>query len=499
VARLTHLEGRGLGKSFASTRALDGVSLAIRAGSVHALVGENGAGKSTLGKIIAGVMSPDQGQLLLRGRAVTFGSPRDALRQGIALVDQELALVPGLSVAQNVFLGVEPRRGPGIVDRRALAARCARLIEETGFALEPEAQVGRLPVARQQQVEILRALARDAELLVLDEPSAALSGPEAEHLHDIVRRLAAAGRSVVLVSHFLREVLDLADTVTVLRDGRLVRTAATTEETESSLVSGMLGRSAGHAYPPKRPPPADASVALRVSGLVAPGVQDVSLSVRAGEIVGLAGLIGAGRSELAHAIFGSRRRQAGDIELTGGGDWQDPAGALRAGLALIPESRKREGLMLGRPARENVSLAALRSVSRAGLVQRGAERLAVAESLGRSAASGSPERMAGALSGGNQQKLLFARALMARPRVLIADEPTRGIDVGARRSIYRLLADLAAEGVGVLLISSEVEEVLGMAHRVVVMARGRVTAELEGTAMSEAAILRAAFALGDAA
>jgi ABC-type sugar transport system ATPase subunit len=488
-----HLQARGIGKSFGSTRALDGVTLGIRAGSVHALVGENGAGKSTLGKILAGTIAPDEGEVLLRGEPVAFASPRDALARGIALVAQELALVPRLTVAQNVFLGVEPRRA-GIIDPRRLAARFERLVASTGFDLPADAPVGGLSLARQQQVEILRALAREAELLVLDEPTASLSRAEAERLHEIVRRLAASGTTIVLVSHFLREVLELADTVTILRDGRLVRTAACASETEASLVSGMLGRSVAQAYPDKPPLPADPRTVLRVAGLIAPGVHDVSFEVRAGEIVGLAGLVGAGRSELAHAIFGASRASAGRVEVDGASGWRDPAGAMRAGVALIPESRSREGLMLRRPVRENVSVASLRSMSRGGLVRRGQERASVSRAIGRSALETSVERPAGTLSGGNQQKLLFARALLVRPRLLIADEPTRGIDVGARQALYDLLTGLAADGMGILLISSEVEEVLGLAHRVLVMRAGRIVAELEGTRMNESAVLEAAFA-----
>jgi simple sugar transport system ATP-binding protein/ribose transport system ATP-binding protein len=488
-----HLAARGIGKSFGSTRALDRVTLEIRAGSVHALVGENGAGKSTLGKILGGTIAPDQGELLLRGDPVAFGSPREALAHGIALVAQELALVPRLTVAQNVFLGVEPRRA-GVIDPRALAARFDRLVGSTGFDLPAGALVGGLSLARQQQVEILRALARDAELIVLDEPTASLSGAEADRLHEIVRRLAASGSTVVLVSHYLREVLDLADTVTILRDGRLVRTAPAASETEASVMSGMLGRSVGQVYPARPALPEQPRTILRVDGLDAPGVRGVSFELRAGEIVGLAGLVGAGRTELAHAIFGSTRPIAGRVEVDGVSGWRSPDGALRAGVALIPESRKREGLLLGRPVRENVSLASLRSMSRSGLIARGRERSAVAGAMERSTLVAPLERPAGTLSGGNQQKLLFARAVLAGPRLLIADEPTRGIDIGARHALYVLLTSLASDGMGILLISSEVEEVLGLAHRVLVMRAGRIAAELEGERMTASAILEAAFA-----
>ena len=487
---------RGLAKAFGSTLALDDVSLEVRVGSVHAFVGENGAGKSTLGKIIAGVTSPDRGGMDLRGHRVAFSSPRHARQHGISQVAQELALVPRMSVADNVFLGVEPRRA-GFVDRRELAARYERLVDEAGFHLPAEVPVGQLAVAQQQEVEILRALASEADLIVFDEPTAALSGDEAERLHDIVRGLIARGRSAILISHFLAEVLELADTVTILRDGRVVRTSAAADETEDSLVSGMLGRSLGGIYPKRRPAPAQAPVILRVRDLVAPGVNGVSLDVRAGEIVGLAGLIGAGRSALAHAIFGRVPIRSGAIEVGGRRPWRDPRGALRAGVAFIPESRKTQGLMLARPVRENVSLASLGSVSRWGWVRRRLERRGVAHALERSTVQAAAEQPAGTLSGGNQQKLLFARAVLVGPRLLIADEPTRGVDVGAKRAIYEQLARFAAEGVGILLISSELEEILGLAHRVVVMRAGSVSGAIAGDEMTEAAILRAAFATGE--
>lgn len=493
-----HLDVRGVGKSFGATRALDDVSIAVRAGSVHGFVGENGAGKSTLGKIIAGVFPQDQGDLVLRGTPVEFRSPREALQRGIALVAQEVALVPQLTVAQNVFLGAEPRRG-GFIDREALASRFSRLTADAGFDLDGAATVGRLPIARQQQTEILRALARDADLIVLDEPSASLSANEVEHLHQIVRNLRARGHTVILVSHFLLEVLELADTISVLRDGRVVQTGPAADETEGSLVAAMLGRPASRTYPDKRLAAADSPAVLTIQDLSAPGVHDVSLTLRAGEIVGLAGLIGAGRSELAWAIYGAVPTSRGEVAAGGTRLTGSPDGSLRAGVALIPESRKDDGLFLGRPIRENVSLAGLRGFQRLGFVRRRAEREQVAGALARVTGSPLLEAPAGSLSGGNQQKLLFARALLAAPDVLIADEPTRGVDVGAKRDLYELLVDLAANGMGILLISNEMEELLGLAHRVVVMRKGRVTADLAGPDMTESAILAAAFGTAPAA
>ncbi len=487
-----HLEVQGVVKTFGSTRALDDVSLQVRAGSIHALVGENGAGKSTLGKIVAGVFHPDHGSLVLRGIPISFSSPREALDHGIAHVAQELALVPQLTAAQNVFLGAEPRR-VGFIRRGHLRARFDDLAADAGFEIPADAPVGTLTIGRQQQVEILRALARDAQLIVFDEPTASLSAAEVHRFHGVLRKLAASGRSVLLVSHFLGEILELSDTVTILRDGRVVRTAAAGDETEGSLISGMLGRTLSRTFPSKAPPVADAPAALVVRDLTAPGVRGVSLTVREGEIVGLAGLIGAGRSELAMAIFGAvpgsaARLTLGEEQLGG-----SPGASIRAGVAFIPESRKDEGLFLGRPVRENVSLANLSSLTRLGFVRRGAETRRVADALRGVSGTTALEAPAVSLSGGNQQKLLFARAVLGSPSLLIADEPTRGVDIGAKREIYEHLVALAASGVGVLLISSEIEELLGLAHRVLVIRAGAVVAELEGDAMTEEAVLNAAF------
>ena len=507
-----HVELRDISKSFGGTHALEGVSLAIGHGSIHALVGENGAGKSTLGKIISGVHSPDHGQLLLAGEPVRFRSPRDAISRGVILIAQELATVPSLTVAENVFLGVEPRQA-GFQNRRELRRRYTELAASVGFELDGDANVGRLRTADQQKVEILRALCRNAQLIVMDEPTAALSRPDAEALHLVVRQLARSGTTVVLVSHFLNEVLELADEVTILRDGRLVQTVPAAGQTEDSLLSAMLGRPLDAAFPPRRLVPADAPVLLSVRGLTAPGVNDVSFDLRAGEILGLAGLVGAGRTELARAVYRANRVRAGTVRVmgpaaaAGAAGPAGPAGAagmvsvtgtprtaMRAGLAMIPESRKEQGLLPGRSVAENVTLSSLAQISRAGIVRPRPERRAVRDMLTKVDVRGGGQAVAAsALSGGNQQKLLFARSLLRDPLVLIADEPTRGVDVGAKRAIYELLASLTGRGLGVLLISSDVEEILGLAHRVLVMRAGQIAAEFTGDAATEAAILGAAF------
>jgi ribose transport system ATP-binding protein len=492
-----HVELRDISKSFGGTRALEGVSLTVERGSIHALVGENGAGKSTLGKIIAGAHAPDSGQLLLDGEPVRFHSPRDAITRGVILIAQELAIVPSLTVEQNVFLGVEPRQA-GFQLRRELRRKYRELAASAGFELDGNANAGSLRTADQQKVEILRALSRNAQLIVMDEPTAALSRPDTDVLHAIIRQLASSGTTVVLVSHFLGEVLELADEVTILRDGRLVRTVPAAGQTEESLMAAMLGRSHDATFPAKQPVAADAPVVLSVRDLVAPGVAGVSLELHAGEILGLAGLVGAGRSEVARAIYRANRVAAGTVSVVSEGRelavTGTPRTALRSGLAMIPESRKEQGLLLDRPVTENVTLSSLAEVSRAGMVRRGPERRTVRQILTRVDVRGaSPAAPAAALSGGNQQKLLFGRSLLRDPRVLIADEPTRGVDVGAKRAIYELLVSLTGSGLGVLLISSDVEEILGLAHRVLVMRGGRVAAELTGDGVTEAAILGAAF------
>ncbi|MGH8988746.1 MAG: sugar ABC transporter ATP-binding protein [Acidimicrobiales bacterium] len=492
-SEVPHLDLRGISKHFGATKALEDVSVRLRSGRVHVLVGENGAGKSTLGKIVAGVLAPNEGELFLRGKAVRFRSPLDALAHGIASIAQELALVPELTVEQNVFLGTEPRRG-GYVRRRELRRRYDALCEVAGFGVPPTTAVGRLRVAEQQKVEILRALARDAELLVLDEPSASLGRDDVAKLRALIPTLRTRGMTIVLVSHFLDEVLEMADDVSILRDGRLVRTGPGAEETEETLVEAMLGRILDQSLPERRPPPADAPAVLSVRDLRAHGVNGVSFDVRAGEIVALAGLVGAGRTEVAQAIVGTRRAESGGVTIAGSGlERRTPRRSLSRGLAMIPESRKEQGLVLDRSVRENAALSVLPILSRLGYVRRGLERREVAGVLKRlDVRTSSPEAGTRTLSGGNQQKLLFARVILSSPLVLVADEPTRGVDVGARRSIHELLIGLAAEGKGVLLISSDTEEVLAVAHRILVMQGGRIVAELDGESATEEELVGAA-------
>jgi ABC-type sugar transport system ATPase subunit len=491
-----HVELRGVAKRFGGVQALSEIDLAIERGSIHGLVGENGAGKSTLGKIIAGVHRPDDGELWVDDRRAHYLSPRGALADGLTLIAQEPTLVPRRSVLENVFLGIERGRA-GVVQPRSLRARWRDLVEEVGFDLPADAPAGTLRVADQQKAEVMRAVARSARLIVMDEPTAALTADESERLFKAVRRLRERGTTIVYVSHFLAEVLDLVETVTVLRDGRLVRTSPAANETPESLVSAMLGRSMDVTFPEKSFPPADAPVVLSVRGLTrAPALADISLDVRAGEIVGLAGLIGSGRSEVARAIFGADKRDAGEIRVDDRPvRIRTPRDGVRAGIVMIPEDRKGQGLLMLRPIVDNVTLPHLASVSRAGVVEERRERRDTAELVRQVdvRAKGLSAKVS-TLSGGNQQKVLFAKWLFRRPRVFVADEPTRGVDVGAKRAIYELIRSLAEQGMAVLLISSEHEEVLGLAHRVLVMRGGRIVEELDNVSMSEEAIMKAAFA-----
>jgi ABC-type sugar transport system ATPase subunit len=467
-----------IGKRYAGTSALDDVSLEIKAGTVHALVGANGAGKSTLGKIIGGVVRPDDGEMFVDGRPVKYTTPSEARSDGIATIAQELALAPAMSVMENVFLGVEPRRA-GLLNRRAMRKQYAELITRSGFELDGEVTVGRLRTADRQKVEILRAVNSGARIIVMDEPTSSLTSVETETLHKMTRALRDQGKTIVYVSHFLDEVLDLCDTVTVMRNGHLVRTGRASAETESSLVAGMFG-AAAEAEQFEKPPPSTAPVMLEVQGLRRAGVlNDVSLTIRQGEIVGIAGLVGSGRTELARAIAGADSIDGGTISVDGKRRRiRTPAHAIAAGIAFLTEERKQDGLFMEMSLAANTTFADVRAVSAKGILRRGAERYRARQLLeSLTVDPPSPGAKASSLSGGNQQKVVFARWLFCNPRVLLLDEPTRGVDVGARAAIHRLINDLAKEGTAVLMISSEIEEVLGLAHRVLVMRRGSITRE----------------------
>ncbi len=487
-------------KRFGATRALEDVSVAFEAGRVHGLVGENGAGKSTLCGIVLGVHAPDSGSLALGGSLIRLDSPADGAARGLVGVAQELSLLPTMSVVDNVVLGSEERWGP-LVNHRANRRRVEALIAQHGLEVPLDSRAGSLPVADQQKVEILRALGRESRLVVLDEPTARLASHEAADLCSTVRELAKQGVAVVYVSHFLNEVLSVADTVTVMRDGRIVRTGPAETETHESLVEGMIGRHIGEIFPPKPLAPAgDAGVVLRVKDLRSAGGEfsDVSFHIRAGEILGLAGLVGAGRSEVAHAVYGAGRVASGSVEVCDhrlSGSVED---ALAHGVGLIPESRRDQGLMARRPVRDNTTLPHLRRFGGWLGIRTGQEQMAAGQACDDvGVRAGSMLVPVEALSGGNQQKVLFARAVLGEPRLLIADEPTRGVDVGSKRAIYEALNGMARSGCAVLLVSSDLEEVIGTCHRALVMRSGRIVAEFMGADMVDANLLAAAFGAGE--
>jgi ribose transport system ATP-binding protein len=487
------LEVRSLSKRFPGVRALHQVSLSLRAGEVLAVIGENGAGKSTLMKILAGVETPDRGEILLEGRPVRIGSVREATRLGIALIHQELNLADNLDVAANLFLGREPHR-LGFVDRRQLYAAARQFLHQVGLDCAPDVLVHRLPLGRQQLVEIAKALSTQARILIMDEPTSSLSQGETEQLYRVVKDLRGRGVSVVYISHRLREVKELADRVVVLRDGENAGELARDEISHDAMVRLMVGRELGRTDRTSHGRGEPLLVARGLRTLAHPR-HPVDLDLRAGEIVGLAGLVGAGRTELLRAFFGIDRRAGGEVLIQGHRvQLESPRDAIRAGLALVPEDRKQQGVILEMAVCENMSLASLRRDARAAFWLNLPGEARLAEEMTRELKVKTPtlQQFVEYLSGGNQQKVALAKWLALRPRVLLLDEPTRGIDVGAKQEIYRLMETLAGQGVAILFVSSEMEEVLRMSDRTLVMHEGRLAGELSREQLSEEAIMRLA-------
>ncbi|MGY1711425.1 sugar ABC transporter ATP-binding protein [Geodermatophilus sp. SYSU D00758] len=487
------LEMHGIVKTFPGVRALDGVDLDVRAGEVHCLLGQNGAGKSTLIKVLAGAHQPDAGQISWRGEPVRLSTPQAAMGLGIATIYQELDLVSGLTVADNVFLGREPAR-LGLT-RAARANRAtAELLARLGHdEIRPSAEVGSLPAAAQQMVSIARALSQDAKLIIMDEPSAVLDTEEVERLFGVVRDLTADGVAVVYISHRLEEIREIGDRITVLKDGRTVATGLPARETPTrEVITLMTGRDIEYVFPDRPAPRAGAAPVLEVEGLALRGrFSGVSFDVRPGEIVGLAGLVGSGRSEILETVYGARRPSAGTVRVDGkrlrpG----DVAAAVAAGVGLAPEERKSQGLLLGDSVARNIGIASLARFARAGFLSGAAERAAAREQVGALDVRPADEtREVRTLSGGNQQKVVLARWLLRDCRVLLLDEPTRGVDVGARSEIYALVRELADRGVAVVVVSSEIPEVLGLADRVLVIGDGRVLTEQPATELDEHRVL----------
>ena len=476
-------------KRFPGVQALSEVSLEIAAGSCHALCGENGAGKSTLGKILAGLQSPDSGRLFVHGKEVQLDSPPDAQAAGIAMVHQELAFCDNISIAENLCLAALPSRG-GLLDRDEMKRRATAMLAETGTALDVHRPFSDLSIAQRQMVQIAAAVGSGANIIVFDEPTSSLSQVEADQLYALMGRLQQRGVTCIFVSHRMPEIFRLCDTVSVLRDGRHVDTRSISTLTESALVQMMIGRSLAE-YLPRHQEVQPGEEMLRVEGLSSPGKFDeISLSVRAGEVVGLAGLMGAGRSELACALFGLERTTRGSIFVRNRRvAIRSPGSAIAAGIALVPEDRKRQGLVLAASALHNVSLPSLWRLARATWVQRARERKMASEYFDRLRVP-AIDVVVGGLSGGNQQKVVLAKWLAMRSTVLILDEPTRGVDVGAKAEIHALIGELAAQGTAILLISSELEEVLTLAERILVLREGRLVGEVRRDAATQEGLLR---------
>ncbi|MBI1762538.1 MAG: sugar ABC transporter ATP-binding protein [Acidobacteria bacterium] len=493
TATVPVLEMRGIGKAFSGNQVLADVNLTARAGEVLALVGENGAGKSTLMKILAGVHQPDGGEISLDGQPIQFARPADALAAGIAMIYQELSLAPHLTVAENIFLGREPLklRALGLINQRALNDRARQLLNEYGFKLDPQARVGRLSAAARQLVEITRAIVEAKRVIVMDEPTSSLTNHEVEELFRLIRNLKQRGLAVIYISHRLEELDEIADQLTILRDGRAVYNGVWGEITTDEMIRQMAGRELKEIFPPRHATLGE--VKLRVRELShPPKFENASFEARAGEVVGIAGLAGAGRTEMLEAIFGAHPATSGAVEINGASFIAtQPNAAIKRGMSLLTEDRKRTGLCLNLPMSTNITLANVRALVKGGRLQRRRETEAARQYIQKLGIKPpTPGKLVGRLSGGNQQKSLLARWLFAESKVFMLDEPTRGVDVAARTEIYREINELAEAGACVVMVSSDLPELLGMADRILVMRRGKLVAELNAQQTSQEEILK---------
>jgi ribose transport system ATP-binding protein len=490
---------RNVKRSFGPVEVLHGVDLDLHPGEVHALIGENGAGKSTTMKIMAGYQPPSSGRIQLEGQDVGFSSLHEGEEAGIVMIHQEFNLAEQLTVEQNVFLGREIRRGP-LADRAAMRRATRALLDRLNCDVDPSTPVSKLSNSDKQMVEIAKALSRRARVLVMDEPTAVLTNTEAEILFEQVRALRAAGTAILFTSHKLDEVRLMADRVTVMRDGTVVHTGPAAEISEDEMATRMVGRDVSDLYPPKPATGAHGAVVLKLRGLTVPGhVEGFDMDLRRGEILGLAGLIGAGRTEAMEGLCGLRPARMEALEIEGApATIRRPSDALACGLCYLTEDRKLRGLLLDKGLRENLTLQALWRFGR-HFVDTAAEERALDDAIETFDIRASDRRMrAGNLSGGNQQKLLLAKTMLSEPRILVVDEPTRGIDIGTKQQIYAFLRDLAAKGHAVVVVSSEMQEVIGLCDRVMVLRRGRMAGVLEADEIGEDAIVRLAMGVGAA-
>ncbi|MDA0349210.1 MAG: sugar ABC transporter ATP-binding protein [Verrucomicrobia bacterium] len=488
------LEVRSIGKSFPGVRALNNINLQLKKGEVLAVLGENGAGKSTLMKILAGVQPADEGEILIDGGVVEIACVQDALNQGIALIHQELNMATNLSVGANIFLGREPQKW-GLIDEATIYKDSKAFLDMVGLDVNPNTRVGELTIGRQQLVEIAKALSVDARVLIMDEPTSSLSQNESEILFEVIKDLRSRGVSIIYISHRLGEAKELADWVMVMRDGENAGELAREDINRDAMVRLMVGRDISQFYPRTIHKPGDVAVEVRNLRTTAHPLHELNFTLRAGEIVGMAGLVGAGRTDLLATMFGVTPLVGGEIIIDGETvDVQSPEDAIRSGMALVPEDRKQQGLILEMTVRENLGLATLKKESHKGIFlneKREAEisKLMIEQMRVKTPSSRQVVRY---LSGGNQQKVVLGKWLAMEPRILLLDEPTRGIDVGAKQEIYGLMEDLAGRGVAILFVSSELEEVMGMSDRTLVMHEGQITGELLREQLSEEAIMQLA-------
>lgn len=488
------LEMTSISKGFPGVQALNDVSFFCRRGHVHALVGENGAGKSTLMKIMTGAYQPDAGQIVFKGIPRVISHPSEAQELGISIIYQEFNLVPYMSVAENIFVGREPRTALGLVDWRAMRTQATALLSDLNVTVDVDAWVRELPVAQQQMVEIAKALSLDADIIIMDEPTAALAETEVQVLFDIVERLKKQGRCIVFISHRLKEVFQIADDITVMRDGEVTAFRLAAETDIREVTNLMVGRELDQHFPPKTVAAHDEEV-LTVRNLNKQNIlRDVNLTLRKGEIVGIAGLEGHGQRELVRVIFGADGKDSGEVLVEGvKREITSPREAISAGIAFVSDDRKTEGIILDLSVLENVALPSLPSRASAGFINQSAERQTVSKIVEElNVKTPSLEQLTVFLSGGNQQKVVLAKWLITQPKIIIFAEPTRGIDVGAKEEIYRLMRDFADHGTAILMVSSELGEILGMSDRVLVMHDGQVVAEFTGEEATESAIMHAA-------
>ncbi|WP_299479434.1 sugar ABC transporter ATP-binding protein [uncultured Roseibium sp.] len=488
----------GISKSFPGVKALNDISLELFPGEVTALVGENGAGKSTIVKILTGIYQPDEGEISIAGTPVTFPTAQDAGRAGVTAIHQETVLFDELSVAENIFIGHAPRTRLGLIDRKAMIEKARELLERIGARIEATVTLKDLGIANKHLVAIARALSIDASIVIMDEPTASLSHKEIEETYELVERLKAEGKAILFISHKFDEIFRIADRYTVFRDGQMVGAGRIAEVSEPELVKLMVGRSVDQVFP-KRTPQIGEEV-LKVVGYSHPTeFEDIGFELRAGEILGFYGLVGAGRSEFMQALFGVTKPSKGAIRIDGQvAVIRDPNEAIRRGIVYVPEDRGRQGAIKGLPIFQNVSLPSLRETSRNGFLRLAEEfKLAREYTQRLDLRAAALDQDIGELSGGNQQKVVIAKWLATKPRVIILDEPTKGIDIGSKAAVHEFMAELAVQGLAVIMVSSEIPEILGMSHRAIVMREGRIAAEFEGDALTPENLVRAAAGISE--